>query len=173
MLAPFATARLDLRPFTADDLPALHAMWCDPEIGPWVGGTHTEVRQIEEELGIHLAQHERHGFGMWAVAERGTGRLVGEVGLTQFENRGPEIEIGWCVVRDVWGAGYAREAAEAWLAAGFGELGLDRVIAVVLPHNARSRGLCRRLGMAEAGQREAYGATHVLHEVSAEKFSRG
>lgn len=58
-----------------------------------------------------------------------------------------EIEIGWRLKRDAWGAGYAREAARASLDWGFGTLGAARVIALVATGNARSWGLMERLGM--------------------------
>jgi RimJ/RimL family protein N-acetyltransferase len=163
---PLHTDRLTLRPFTPGDLDALHAMWSDPAVGPWVGGTHADRAESAAELDEHLRHQRRHGFGFWAVEERASGRVVGEVGLMLFEGRGPEVETGWCVARDVWGRGYAREAAARWLQAGFAELGLDRIIAVVLPHNERSRGLCARLGMSERGTRRAYGAEHVLYELT-------
>jgi RimJ/RimL family protein N-acetyltransferase len=159
------TERLRLRPFREDDLDALHAMWSDPEVGPWVGGTHTSLDESVAELGEHLRHQERHGWAFWAVEERATGLLVGEVGLQRFEGRGPEVETGWCLVRSRWGLGYAREAAARWLEAGFTELGLDRIIAVVLPHNERSRAVCAALGMRESGIRDAYGAPHALYEI--------
>ena len=161
---PIATDRLTLRPFTPGDVDPLHAIWADPEVGPWVGGTHTDVAESIEELEEHLRHQERHGFGFWAVEETSSGRVIGEVGLMFFEGHGPEVEIGWCIASDVWGHGYAGEAASAWLGVGFRDLGLDRVLAVVLPTNARSRRLCGRLGMRETGTRVAYGAEHVQYE---------
>jgi RimJ/RimL family protein N-acetyltransferase len=158
---PILTERLRLRPFSPDDLDAVHAMWTDPEVGPWVGGTHERVHESIDELQGHLDHHARHGFGFWAVEERSGGALVGEVGLQLFEGRGPEVETGWCLAREAWGKGYAVEAAAAWMATGFDVLRLDRIIAVVLPANARSRRVCARLGMREEGLRQAYGADHV------------
>ena len=158
---PLVTSRLVLRPFRAEDLEAAHAMWSDPEVGRWIGGPHEHLQQSIDELQGHLDHQARHGFAFWAAEERATGRLVGEVGLMLLEGRGPEVEIGWCLTRPAWGRGLAAEAAEAWLRAGFDLLGLDRVVAVVLPENARSRRVCERLGMREHGLRQAYGAEHA------------
>jgi [ribosomal protein S5]-alanine N-acetyltransferase len=149
MHEPMLTERLRLRPFRPGDLDALHALWSDPEVGRWVGGTHTDLRESEEELGEHLRHQEQHGFSLWAVEERATGELVGEIGLQRFEGRGPEVEIGWAVTAAARGRGYAT------------------VIAVVLPDNLASRRICERLGMRAAGMREAYGHEHVLYELSA------
>jgi RimJ/RimL family protein N-acetyltransferase len=161
MHEPIHTERLLLRPFREDDLGPCHAMWSDPAVGPWVGGTHTELQESVHELRHHMEHQTRHGFAFWAVEERESGLLVGEVGLQHFEGRGPDVETGWCLVRPAWGRGYAIEAARAWLTVGFEQLRLDRIIAVVLPDNARSRRVCDRLGMHEAGRRQAYGAEHV------------
>ena len=161
ILPPLLTERLHMRPFVPGDLDALHAMWADPEVGPWVGGRHERLQQSVDELQEHLDHQARHGFGFWAVEEREGGALVGEVGLQLLEGRGPDVETGWCFSRGTWGRGYATEAASAWLQAGFATLGLERIVAVVLPGNARSRRVCERLGMREAGVRRAYGADHV------------
>jgi RimJ/RimL family protein N-acetyltransferase len=169
---PVHTDRLRLRPFADEDLDALHEMWSHPEVGPWVGGTHTDPAESVQELTEHLRHQQRHGFGFWAVEERETGRLVGEVGLMLFENRGPEVETGWCFTRDTWGKGYAREAAAKWLEIGFTELGLDRIIAVILPGNERSIRLAQSLGMRETGRRQAYGHEHLLFELGRAEFSR-
>lgn len=173
MEEPLHTERLRLRPFTEDDLDALHEMWSHPQVGPWVGGVHTDLAESVEELGEHLRHQGRHGFGFWAVEERDSGRLVGEVGLMLFEGHGPEIETGWCFTRDTWGLGYAREAAAKWLEVAFGRLGFSRVIAVILPGNERSIRLAESLGMRRAGTREAYGREHLLFELGRDEFRHG
>ena len=161
------TERLRLRPFRPADLDALHALWSDPEVGRWVGGTHTDVRESEEELGEHLRHQADHGFAFWAVEDRATGEVVGEIGLQRFEGRGPEVEIGWAVAASARGRGYATEAAAAWIEAGFERLHLDRIIAVVLPDNMASRRICEHLGMRPAGMRHAYGHEHLVYELTA------
>ena len=163
MHEPILTDRLRLRPFTLDDLHPLHEIWADPEVGRWLGGTHELMRESLEELDAHLRHQAEHGFAFWAVEEGATGRLVGEVGLQLLEGRGPEVEVGWCLSRDAWGAGYATEAAAAWLEAGFAELGLERVLAVVLPDNAPSRRVCQKLGMREDRMRDVYDAPHLQY----------
>lgn len=166
------TDRLRLRPFTEDDLDELHAMWSHPDVGPWIGGAHTHPAKSIETLGEHVRHQQRHGFGFWAVEERDTGRLLGEVGLMLFEGRGPEIETGWCFTPASWGRGYAREATRKWLEIGFGTLGIDRIIAVVLPENARSIAVARAVGMRQTGTRHAYGGEHLLFELARDEFSR-
>jgi RimJ/RimL family protein N-acetyltransferase len=163
MDTPLVTERLLIRPFRPSDLHPLHAMWSDPEVGRWVGGTHERLQESREELGQHLDHQARHGFSFWAVEERESGDVVGEVGLMYLEGRGPEVEIGWCFARPTWGKGYATEAARAWLDAGFTQLNLDRILAAVLEENTRSRAVCERLGMHRDGQRRVYGLDHLIY----------
>jgi [ribosomal protein S5]-alanine N-acetyltransferase len=165
MDTPMLTARLRLRPFREGDLAALHALWSDPVVGRWVGGTHHTLRESAEELGGHLRHQDRHGFALWAAEERATGELVGEVGLQLLEGRGPEVEIGWAVSAAGRGRGLAHEASARWLQAGFEELGLERIVAVVLPGNVASRRLSERLGMHEEGVRHVYGHEHVVYAI--------
>src|SRR3712207_4609684 len=84
ILPPLETERLRLRPFTPGDLEALHALWADPEIGRWLGGAHEHVQESIDELQGHLDHQARHGYSLWAVEERTSGRFVGEVGLQRF-----------------------------------------------------------------------------------------
>jgi RimJ/RimL family protein N-acetyltransferase len=54
------------------------------------------------------------------------------------------------LLRAYWGRGYATEAARAALRYGFGNLGLDEIVAVTVPKNWRSRRVMERLGMSRA-----------------------
>ncbi len=165
MDGPILTARLRLRPFRDDDLAALHALWGDPDVARWVGKDPGDERQSATWLRQHLAHQQRHGFSTWAAEARETGDLVGEVGLQLFEHRGPEVEIGWVVAAGARRTGIAFEASSRWLRAGFEELGLERIVAVVRPDNVVSRRLAERLGMHEEGTRHAYGHEHVLYAI--------
>jgi RimJ/RimL family protein N-acetyltransferase len=74
------------------------------------------------------------------------------------------VEIGWSLAREVWGNGYATEAARAWLQVAFAQLGLDRVIATVLPDNVASHSVAQRLGMTrEPALRHVHNAEHVIY----------
>ena len=93
---------------------------------------------------------DAHGWGLWAVEVAQSGEFVGFTGLSvpRFEEHfTPCVEVGWRLARSAWGHGYATEAARASLAHGFGPLGLEEVVAMVVPGNVRSQGVMRKLGM--------------------------
>jgi RimJ/RimL family protein N-acetyltransferase len=51
----------------------------------------------------------------------------------------------------VWGHGYATEAARAPVDYGFGELRLRRIVALILPDNARSWNVASKCGLIPEG----------------------
>jgi [ribosomal protein S5]-alanine N-acetyltransferase len=161
------TARLHMRPFRLGDVEAGFALWSDPQVGRFTGGAHRSREQSRALVVAHLDHQRRAGFSLWAVEERDGGALVGEAGLQLLEMRGPEIEIGWSVAPSRWGRGYATEAARAWLDVGLGELGLDRIVATILPENAPSHAVAARLGMRYAERRHVHGAEHMVYAISA------
>jgi RimJ/RimL family protein N-acetyltransferase len=85
------------------------------------------------------------GYGPFGIDDRQSGTYVGEVGIYQPEGY-PEPELGWFVVPEAEGKGYANEAARAvmtWARTGFG---WDRLINIIDPANEKSITLGLRLG---------------------------
>jgi RimJ/RimL family protein N-acetyltransferase len=87
------------------------------------------------------------GFGPFSLECRVTGRYLGEVGIYQPAHF-PETEIGWILMAEAEGKGYAHEAARRVLAFAWDELGLPSLVNYIAPENARSIALGLRLGGA-------------------------
>jgi RimJ/RimL family protein N-acetyltransferase len=158
-----------MREFTPADIAPYAVTIADPEVMRFMGlgwryrlkrriaGLIARVSHAEARLDLRrIRRHwERHGWGEWAVEERAGGALIGRVGFKHhpdFTADPTRVEIGWLIARKAWGRGYATEAAEMALAAGFERFGLERVISISSPGNERSIGVMRRLGMTEAGR---------------------
>ena len=58
-----------------------------------------------------------------------------------------EIEVGYHVRCDLWGKGYATEAARACIEYAFGKLGAERVISMIRPENLQSRRVAEKNGL--------------------------
>jgi ribosomal-protein-alanine N-acetyltransferase len=164
---PLATERLLLRPLEPGDEAELHETLSDPTTlaavdrkPPW------SIEETRESIERRMGEQRTHGFSMWAIVERASGRVVGICGLQPLERTGPEVEVGWHVHPRARGRGYATEAGRAALAAGFGPLGLDRIVAVTHPWNARSRRVMEKIGLTLVGESEHYGVTTVLYEAA-------
>ncbi len=100
---------------------------------------------------------EEKGWGFWAVEEKASQRFIGFVGLHQQEQGSgipcsPMVEIGWRIAPDLWGKGYAPEAAQAALVYAFEQLGLEQVFAFTALPNLPSQRVMEKLGMTNQKQ---------------------
>ena len=143
------TERLVLRPTAAEDFDGWAAFMADPEQSRFVGGPQERApawRGFIAMAGAWTLQ----GYGMFSVIERDTGRWVGRVGPWAPEGW-PGTEVGWGVIKGVWGRGYAREASEAAIDWAFDALGWTEVIHCIDPANVASQRLAERLGSTNRG----------------------
>jgi ribosomal-protein-alanine N-acetyltransferase len=157
------TERLVLRPPTLDDLPVWHAIYLDAE-EVWYGAPRSSLDENREKLERQIAHFEQHGFGMCAVDLAASGKTIGAAGLQHLEG-GPEVEVGYRFLNERWGQGYATESAQASIAFGFDEVGLDRIVAVALGTNIASRRVLEKCGLKEIGLTHVYGLEHVKYEI--------
>jgi GrpB-like predicted nucleotidyltransferase (UPF0157 family)/RimJ/RimL family protein N-acetyltransferase len=159
---PIETERLLLRSKTLDDLDAMHELLGDPDVAAWLQGQPFDRDETRERLLRNMRLERQLGFAMWAVVERSSGKVIGHCGLQHLDG-GPEVEVGWALVPSRWGRGYATEAARASVARGFEQLGLEEIVAVTRPDNARSRRVMEKLGMTYEGRGVWYGAEQVRY----------
>lgn len=129
---------------------------------------------IIDRWAAHITEH---GWGFWALELRETNIannapvFIGSVGL-QIPRHDfpfmPCVEIGWRLLPEHWGKGYATEAARAALDVGFNQLGLSEIVAITTLRNLRSQSVMRRLGMTPATpptfRHPAISAEHPLSE---------
>ena len=142
------TARLDLRMFHEEDLDAYADMCADEEVMRYLGAGGSVGADVAwRQMALFLGEWSLHGYGMWAVEERASGRLIGRVGFLNPKGW-PACELGWLLARDAWGRGFALEAARAAIAHGRANLGIGELISLIRPDNARSIALAQRLGAA-------------------------
>lgn len=140
------TERLLLREMALEDEEALTAVLCDEETMRWYPAAFTreQVREwIERQMGRYLS-----GAGLLGMVEKKTGRLVGDCGAAWQEIEGPmELEVGYHVNRELWGRGFASEAAKEVITYGFNALGADHVISMIRPENLQSRRVAEKNGL--------------------------
>jgi RimJ/RimL family protein N-acetyltransferase len=154
----FTTERLLVRPWTTDDAAASFAIFGDPEVARFAGPRSESVEMSRSRLARWIAHYEQlaNGLGFWAIAERSSGNIVGEVKLQPLGGplaSGPEVEVGYYLARRSWGHGYASEAARGALRYGFEQLNLPRIWVLARSDNERSLGVVARLGARPEGRR--------------------
>jgi ribosomal-protein-alanine N-acetyltransferase len=157
------TERLVAERLNADHHDALVALLGDPRVGATLGGTLDAVG-VADTLARQVDHWERHGFGHWIWRERATGDVVARGGLQHTRVTGfDDVEVGWAVMADRWGEGFATELGAAALSAGFETLALASIVAFTLPDNIASRRVMERLGFAYERDVEHAGLPHVLY----------
>jgi RimJ/RimL family protein N-acetyltransferase len=156
-----------LRPSHQDELMRLLR---DPRVATtlWPGEATPTEAQVLHSLADKLDHWERYGFGLWLLRDRETGVAVGRGGLqhTHVGER-DEVEAGWAIAPERWGQGLATELAHASIQTGFGELGLEQIVAFTLPTNLASRRVMEKSGFAYERDIRYSGRTHVLYRISA------
>lgn len=151
-LPSLETSRLVLRSLEERDLPALQAIFGDPEVLRYWGGDPTPDPASARNL---LAQIHR-GFAhqdlfQWGIARRADDRVVGTCTLTRIDTRNRRAEVGFALGREHWGHGYVAEAMATLLRFAFLDLDLLRLEADADPRNARSIAVLKRLGFRREG----------------------
>jgi ribosomal-protein-alanine N-acetyltransferase len=92
-----------------------------------------------------MASYARHGFGLNRVALRDAGPVIGICGLLKRDHL-DHPDIGFALLPGFWSQGYAREAADAVMAHGRGQLGLRRILATTALDNVDSIRLLEKMG---------------------------
>ena len=138
------TERLILRPTRLEDVEPWAAMMADEETARFIGGVQapsTAWRSVMSMAGAWTLT----GVAMFSVLEKSTGRWVGRLGPWQPLGW-PGTEVGWTVIREAWGKGYATEGAAASMDYAVDVLGWNEIIHCIDPDNAASRRVAERLG---------------------------
>ncbi len=164
------TARLLLRPYTRDDLDALHRLWTGPDVRRYLFDDEILARQsVAAEIEHSLACFERHGFGQWAMFLKGHHALIGFCGYRSFHDP-PEVQLIYGLAPDHWGQGLASEAARAMIRYGFETLGFDEIIASADAPNEASFRVMKKAGMTFQKRLLLDGLDTVYYVISRQDF---
>jgi ribosomal-protein-alanine N-acetyltransferase len=164
------TQRLSLREFELEDVDALAAILSDPETMRYYPMPFDRAAVVDWIL-RNRTRYANDGFGLWAMILKATGDLIGDCGLVRQSVDGlDEIEIGYHVRRDLWGQGYASEAARACRDYGFSSLKVDRLISLIRPENLQSRRVAEKNGMTIWKETTRANLLHYVYAIERDKL---
>jgi RimJ/RimL family protein N-acetyltransferase len=167
------TARLVIRTFEPRDADPWLALVSDPDVRRFLPpGPVPTLEDLHAAIERRHAMERERGYAMWAVDLKETGMFVGQCGLQPVERTGPEVELAYHFTRASWNKGYATEAAIAVLAYGLGPVGLDRVIAIVMPENVGSWRVMEKAGMRFVGTATYYGIAGLKQYIAEREWWR-
>jgi [ribosomal protein S5]-alanine N-acetyltransferase len=152
------TERLSLREFTPLDAAFLLRLVNEPG---WLRNINDPgVRTPDEALawaeGRLFKAYRELGHGFWGVVRREDGELVGMCGLFRRPAL-PEPDLGYALLAEHEGRGYALEAARACVAHARDVMGWQTLMAITAIDNPPSVALLGKLGFVEQGQEQLEG----------------
>jgi RimJ/RimL family protein N-acetyltransferase len=152
---PIHTERLSLRPFTMDDLDALHDLQSREDVTRYLYWNPRTRREAREALAQRVNQwrfDEINDTIALAVVRRDTGALIGTANLIYASLPHSQGELGYVLHPDHHGQGFATEVTVALLRLGFEGAGLHRVYGRCDGRNVASARVMEKAGM----RREAH-----------------
>ncbi|HET6282221.1 MAG TPA: GNAT family N-acetyltransferase [Polyangia bacterium] len=162
MVTVIKTSRLLLRPFQLMDAEVAHAWFGDPLVMRYTPtGSDDSVEKTRERLAEYQAHQAAHGFSKWLIADRESGRALGDAGLLRLPDEG-WMDLGFRLLPSYWGKGLATEAASAWVSAAAGVLHLRRLGAFVHPENVASIHVLEKVGFRTERQDTVMGMHSIV-----------
>ncbi|MCD2423431.1 GNAT family N-acetyltransferase [Niabella pedocola] len=148
----FETERLLLRPTNEADAPFLFYLMNAPKWLKYIGNR--DITSVEKARNYILQrikpQQDQLGFGSFTVIRKTDQKKMGTCGLYRRAVL-PAPDIGFAFLPRFEHKGYAFEAAQTILEAGFNTFHLEQIFAITTPNNASSQKLLMKLGLKPTG----------------------
>jgi ribosomal-protein-alanine N-acetyltransferase len=143
------TKRLRLSRPVASDSSEVFAILGDPRTVEHNPSDRLEDRGEATELVARWVRHwEEQGFGYWCVRESGSNSIIGYAGVKRMLIQGrPVLNLVYRFVPEVWGRGFATEAAAAIVSRMLDEMPEEAIVARVRPDNRPSQNVALKAGL--------------------------
>ena len=147
MRSKLETESLLHRPLASRHLSRILDIWTQPAVRDHLwGGKLIGEESAAREIARSQDSFRDSGFGHWAVRRRKKRRVIGSCGLVRVPHS-DQIEIIYCIQRDLRNNGYATQAARAAIAYAFDELGLPVIHGRCALDNIASLRVLQKIGM--------------------------
>jgi RimJ/RimL family protein N-acetyltransferase len=142
------TERLRLRELTLDDTAFIIELVNSPGWLKFIGDRNVKS---EEQAKAYLQNgplksYRENGFGLSLVETKEGNRKIGMCGILKRDTL-EHPDIGYALLPEFTGNGYAFEMAHAMLQYATGQLKLPTICAITVPENARSIKILEKLGL--------------------------
>lgn len=171
----FKSDRLGFRIWSKEDLIPFGKMNQDKDVMEFFPSLLT-IEQSHAMIDRLNQHYEDHGHTFYAVDELNSCKFIGFIGLviTTFESHfTPCLEIGWRLVPEIWGKGFATEGAKRCLKYAFEDLEKSEVYSFTALINSRSERIMQKIGMHKIDEFEHPKvdpqhqlSKHVLYKIS-------
>lgn len=144
----YETERLILRPMSLEDGEFILDLYNRPKFIQFIGDRNLKTVSDAENYikNRFLPQMERLGYGNYLMITKDDNHKIGAVGI--FEREGLDVvDIGFSLLDEFEGKGYAYEAAIKVKSIGMDDFGLKKISAITTKDNFSSQKLIEKLGL--------------------------
>lgn len=147
------TARLRLRPFQTEDIPAAYHNWMsDEQVTAFLRWqTHSDIQVSEQVIQSWIQSYCKADFYQWAIALKHSDEPIGSISVVELNERTNMVHIGYCIGSRWWHQGYTSEALHALIAFFFEEVQANRIESMHDPENVHSGNVMKKCGMRFEG----------------------
>jgi len=152
------TERIILRRWELGDAQDLFDYAKDPDVTTYVGfEPHASVEVSQKLLEDGWVNYEDIAKYKWAMMDKESGRVIGDISLVKVNDRHRFCEFGFSMKKEFWGKGIMTEVTARIIEFLFEEIGMHRIEIRCAPENIGSRRVIEKNGLAYEGHlRECY-----------------
>jgi len=177
MLPEIQTQRLILRMAKRKDAADIYQYAQDPEVAEHV--LWDAHQSFSESLAYVRYLRDQYRFGKpssWVIVLKTTGRVIGTIGYTEWDEDNEILEIGYSLSKDYWNQGYMTEALHEVVRFSFENLPVHRLEAMHETTNPASGRVMEKCGMQREGllKSRIWNKTHfsdvVIYGITRESY---
>ncbi len=147
--------RLYLSRIEDTDLAIIHLLDTDPQVIEFIAPPKT-LEQSKERIQKTKELYDRgQGLGRWLAYRKKDHQAIGWYVLCPLDGS-DQIEIGYRLLPQYWGQGYAKEMSKILLDYALHTLKLQEVVGVTNPSNEGSKKVLTKIGLHYLGIRQYY-----------------
>lgn len=142
-----------LRQFTTRDVENLHRLDSNPEVMKYISnGVPATRERTEEVIRLIVAKTEQwKKYGCWVAEVKDSREFIGWFALKPLPQI-EDIEVGYRLLPEYWGKGFATEGSKALIDYGFRDCQLEKIVAITHPQNLASQKVLLKCGLKQIGQ---------------------
>lgn len=161
---PLTDGEIVLRPWEPRDAPAVTAACQDPEIPRWTVVPRNYTERHARDFIRGTAGDLASGRELALAVVDGDDRLLGALGISNFDWQALKAEIGYWIAAEARRRGVGARATRMLAVWALTQLGVERLELLVNPRNEASQRLAERAGFTREGTLRRYRRRHGAPE---------
>ncbi len=162
-----STERLILKPVVEELRDFVFKTLCDPEVRHTMKMPVLNEPDIQNRWWLKFEEWRSKGEAVqWCAFSKVDGRYVGLFTIKEIDQKNSRGELGYSIMKDLWGMGYGTEGSREVLKFGFQHVDFHSIFAMILPYNTPSQRIVKRLGFEqEAHFKQIHFYQNVFYDV--------